>query len=355
MSTPPRDSARPPRVAHPDVWAAAREALFPRAWHLVATLADLPVPGSVAPIVLLPGVLDEPLILVRSEAGTIRAFSNVCTHRGAILVDQPGCPTALRCPYHGRRFGLDGRMRHAPEFETSPDFPGAEDHLPEVAVGVWGPFIFVSLDPLVPFTTLIQPVETRCGFLPIGDFQRDPTGDAVYEIEANWALWCENYLEGFHVPWVHPGLAAALDWRSYRTETVAWAVIQIGVASDGERFTLPEGHPDHGHPVVALYFHLLPFTTLNFYPWGLSVNVVEPLGPTRTRIRYQTWVWRPELRGFGAGGALNDVELEDDAIVERVQRGVRSRLYRPGRYAPAWEEGVRHFHALLRELGVVSD
>ena len=331
-------------------WETMVERVFPRAWMLVATTTDLPVPGAVLPLVLLPGVLDEPVLLVRGEGGEIHAYSNVCTHRGAVLVEAPGCLTSLRCPYHGRRFGLDGRLRHAPEFERCPEVAG--EHLPEVAVGVWGPFVFVALDPAVPFETLFAPIEARCGFLATAALTRDPAGEAVYEVEGSWALWCENYLEGLHVPWVHPGLAASLDWRRYHTEVAPWSVIQIGVGAGG--VALPPGHPDTGREVAAFYFHLLPLTTLNFYPWGLSVNVVEPAGPTRTRIRYQTWVRHPERRGTGAGGALDEVEREDDAIVARVQRGVRARLYRGGRYAPGWEDGVRHFHRLLADLGVSS-
>jgi choline monooxygenase len=86
---------------------------------------------------------------------------------------------------------------------------------------------------------------------------------------------------------------------------------------------------------------------LNFYPWGLSINVVVPLAVDRTRIVYRAWVADPSRRGKGAGGALDRVELEDEAIVEQVQRGVRSRLYDRGRYSPSREAGVHHFHRLL--------
>ena len=92
---------------------------------------------------------------------------------------------------------------------------------------------------------------------------------------------------------------------------------------------------------------LFPHTMLNFYPWGLSLNVVVPLAVDRTRIIYRTWVSDPSRRGKGAGGALDRVELEDEAIVQQVQKGVRSRLYDRGRYSPSRETGVHHFHRLL--------
>jgi choline monooxygenase len=86
---------------------------------------------------------------------------------------------------------------------------------------------------------------------------------------------------------------------------------------------------------------------LNFYPWGLSVNLVEPQSPSRTRVRFRAYVGDAALRGAGAGGGLHRVEEEDEAVVEAVQRGVRSRVYRGGRYAPAHERGVHHLHRLL--------
>lgn len=336
----------------PEAWAALHLPLLARTWHLVATVDQLPEVGAVLPVRLLPGVLDEPILLVRGEQG-IHACANVCTHRGALLVASACTVTALRCPYHGRRFGLDGRMQHAPELHGLPDFPGEDDHLAPVAVGVWGPFVFVSLDPVAPFAELVAPLAARVGWLPMGEFARDPAGERGFEVRASWALWCENYLEGFHVPWVHPALARTLDWRAYRTERAPWGVVQIGVApAGGEAFDVPAGHPDAGAAVAGWYFHLFATTTFNFYPWGLSVNVVEPTGPTSTRIRYQSWVWRAERRGVGAGGALDEVEHEDDAIVERVQAAIGARGYRRGRYAPGWEDGVHHFHRLW--AGVVE-
>lgn len=323
-----------------------------RSWQVVAGVEEVAEPGSVRPVTLLPGGLDEPLVLVRDAGGTLRALSNACTHRGALVAERPCRADALRCPYHGRRFRLDGRLLAAPEFDGAEAFPGPGDDLPAVAVGTWGPLVLVSLDPAMPLAEVTAEAERRMGFVPWSELRRDPDGDATYEVEAHWLLWCENYLEGLHVPFVHPALARALDWRAYRTEVDAWGSTQVGIAPEGGPvLPLPPGHPDAGGRVGALYVQLFPTTLLNLYPWGLSLNTVEPLGPARTRVRYRRWVWRPELRERGAGAGLETVEAEDDAIVESVQRGVRSRLYRPGRYAPRWEAAVHHLHRQVERLG----
>jgi len=88
----------------------------------------------------------------------------------------------------------------------------------------------------------------------------------------------------------------------------------------------------------------------NFYPWGLSVNVVQPLSVDKTKVSFLTYIWKAEKRSQGAGGDLDKVEMEDEEIVQKVQRGVRSRFYKHGRYSVIKERGTHHFHRLLAEF-----
>jgi choline monooxygenase len=174
-----------------------------------------------------------------------------------------------------------------------------------------------------------------------------------YEIDANWLLYVENYLEGFHIPFVHPSLARAVDFKSYATALYPRASVQVAqvqgaeLQGDAPRLRAPAGHEDHGRAVAAYYAWLWPNTMLNVYPWGCSVNVVQPLGPARTRVVFLPFVADAALAGSGAGTGLDAVELEDETVVQRVQRGVRARLYERGRYSPSRETGVHHFHRLL--------
>lgn len=155
-------------------------------------------------------------------------------------------------------------------------------------------------------------------------------------------------LEGFHIPYIHQGLVGTLDYGAYTVETQDWSVLQLGMAKPGEpAFELPRSHPDHGRPIAAYYYWLFPTTMFNAYPWGISVNAVTPLAVDRTRVSFLPFVWDESRRDQGAGSGLDRVEREDEAIVEAVQRGVRSRLYDRGRYSPAREGGVHHFHRLL--------
>jgi choline monooxygenase len=333
-----------------DGHGAALERLFPRTWHLMDVEEEVsPAPESARPVTLLPGCLDEPLVLTSDRDGEIRLVSNVCTHRASLVVDAPCKAATLRCRYHGRRFGLDGRLAAAPGFEGAVGFPTADDDLQQVPIGVWGPLRFASLRPEHPLEDLVAPLRERLAFLPVDGLRA--TEVRHYDVAASWLLYVDNYLEGFHIPFVHPGLLEALDFGGYATELTPLGSVQIGVAkADEPCFALPEGHRDHGRRIAAYYAWLFPCTMINAYPWGLSVNAVRPQGPDRVRVTFASYVVDSSLRGAGAGADLHAVELEDEAVVESVQKGMRSRLLRRGRYAPAREAGVHHFHRLMQRF-----
>ncbi|HYG61385.1 MAG TPA: aromatic ring-hydroxylating dioxygenase subunit alpha [Thermoanaerobaculia bacterium] len=348
-----RASTLPGRVySDPHWFALARERVFARSWQLVGDTDSVRVPGQVFPFTLLEGVLDEPLVLTRDGSDTVHCLSNVCTHRGTILCEGAGVEQVFRCRYHGRRFSLDGRFLSMPEFGEVEGFPSERDHLARVPLGRWGKFLFASLDPAFPLAELIAEMDARVGWLPLRDAVLDPARSRDYLVRANWALYCDNYLEGFHIPYVHSGLNAALDYGEYRTELYSWANLQLGVASGGDDdvFDLPASSPDAGQRIAAYYYWLFPNTMFNVYPWGISVNVVRPLAPDRTRVSFLSYVWDPSRLDRGAGTGLDRVEREDEAVVEGVQRGVRSRLYHRGRYSPTREQGVHHFHRLLERF-----
>lgn len=335
----------------PEVFARARERVFAPSWQLVADLDRIKVPGRVWPLTLLEGVLNEPILITRDRADAVHCLSNVCTHRGNLVAESEGVESGLRCRYHGRRFGLDGRFLSMPEFDGVEGFPSPADDLPRVPFGVWRKFVFASLAPAAPLRALLAAMEARCGYLPIEQAAFDAARSREYLVRANWALYCDNYLEGFHIPFVHAGLAAVLDYGAYRTELYPGSSLQVGVAGEGEEaFDPPAGSPDRGRRIAAYYWWIYPNTMFNFYPWGVSVNVVRPLAVDRTKVSFLTYVWDPSKLDSGAGAGLDRVEREDEVVVESVQRGISSRLYERGRYSPAREAGVHHFHRLLAEV-----
>ena len=310
-------------------FAAMRERVFARTWQWLGSLEDVAQPESLAPRALLPDLLDEPLLLARDAGGTLRCLSNVCTHRGNILVGEAGRAREIRCGYHSRRFDLAGHMTFMPGFREARDFPSASDDLPQVPFGTWESFGFASLAPAAPLEAFFEGISGEVG-------ERDPARDRDFVVRAHWALYVENYLEGFHIPFVHAGLNDAVDCAAYETRLTRYASLQLA--------------RDKAGSVAARYWWVFPNLMLNFYPWGLSLNVVEPLAIDRTRVAFRAYVTDPTRLESGAGAGLDQVEHEDERIVEAVQRGVRSTLYSRGRFSPTRERGVHHFQRLLCEF-----
>ncbi|MCK6447307.1 MAG: aromatic ring-hydroxylating dioxygenase subunit alpha [Planctomycetes bacterium] len=346
----PRRARTPPPSYYLDpAWhARTLERVFARTWHWLADAEDVAHAPSARPVVLAPGSLSEPLVLARDTHRELRALSNVCTHRGALVCDAARETKHLRCPYHGRRFDLTGHCLSAPEFDGVEGFPSAVDHLARVPVVERGPLVFAALAPEHEFASWFEPLAARLAHLPFARARYDAARSRDFEVDAHWALYVENYLEGFHVPYVHPELAELVDYASYRTELFPHGSLQIGEArGDEPAIEPPEGEPEHGLRIAGYYAWLFPATMLNVYPWGVSLNVVQPLSVARTRVRFRSYVWEPDALGRGAGGNLATVEFQDEHVVRSVQLALGARLRPRGRYAPGREDGVHQFHRLL--------
>jgi choline monooxygenase len=334
----------------PEALDLTKEKVFARSWQWVGDVDMVKVPGQVHPFTLLEGCLDEPCVFTRDTDDDIHCVSNVCTHRGNLVVEGPGNERFLRCRYHGKRFGLDGCFQHMPEFEECEGFPSESDSLPKVPFGKWKQFLFAGVRPAHPLADILADMDRRIGWLPIEQAVMESARVRDYMIRGHWALYVENYLEGFHIPFIHADLNSVLEYDQYATELFRHSNLQLGVSSGGEEvFDLPSSSPDFGKQVSAYYWWVFPNLMFNFYPWGLSINVVKPLGPDRTRVSFIGYAWDRSKMERGAGGALDRVEREDEAVVEMVQQGIRSRFYDRGRYSPKRETGTHHFHRLLQE------
>jgi choline monooxygenase len=335
----------------PEIYAEAREKIFANSWQFVGDTDRVPEPGCVWPFTLLDQYLSEPLLLSRNQSGGLHCMSNVCTHRGNLVAYEPCKSSQLRCRYHGRVFGLDGKFQFMPEFTEVKNFPSDSDHLKQLPLFTWGKLLFTSLNPVLPPEDFFGSMMQRIGWLPLDRLQFYPEYSKDYLVQANWALYCENYLEGFHIPFVHNSLSAVLDWGNYSTELFQYSNLQLGIAKNGAAsFELPPSSPDYGKQVAAYYFWVFPNMMFNFYPWGLSLNIVEPQSVSTCKVRFKVYVMDETKLNLGAGAGLDQVEIEDEAVVENVQRGIRSRFYAHGRYAPHHEKGTHHFHQLLAKF-----
>lgn len=330
------------------LFVQSKERIFAQSWQLVEANGYEQQTGNAFPFVLLPGFLDEPLVLACNETGKLDCFSNVCTHRGNILVHQPGKYKKFICDYHGRKFSTKGHFESMPEFSEAKNFPRICDDLHSVPVKQWNQFPFIALKETFDFDEVATVMDKYVDFMPVSQFRHAPEYSRNYLVNAHWALYCDNYLEGFHIPFVHPELNKMLDFKQYETVQFEHCNLQIGLGNPGvDCFDLPEGHINFGRHISAYYFWVYPNMMFNFYPWGLSLNIVKPLSAKQTKVSFHTYVFDETKFNKGAGLLLDKVEREDEFVVENVQRGISSRFYAAGRFSPTYEKGVHHFHSLI--------
>jgi choline monooxygenase len=325
----------------PSLPALERRAIFDRSWQLIAHACQLRDAGDHV-VADLAGL---PVLAVRGADGTIRAFHNVCRHRAGPIAQCDGLAArSLRCRYHGWTYTLDGQLKSAPEMAPAPDFDVAGIRLPQVQVRLWQGLVFAAIaTPAMDFDALVAGIDARIGsgrgLDSYGHHQR-----VGYDLACNWKAYIDNYLEGYHVPHVHPALNRMLDYRSYVTETERWHSLQ---------WSPLESSPGLYGNGDALYYWLWPNTTLNILPGRLQTNRVIPLAVDRCRVEFDFYYPQDDSEEARARREADlafsdEVQHEDLGICEDVQRGLASGSYVAGRLNPLRESAVHHFQELLR-------
>ncbi|MBC8100439.1 MAG: Rieske 2Fe-2S domain-containing protein [Armatimonadetes bacterium] len=340
----------------PTVLEAEKHKIFWKTWQPVGRLADVARPGDFFAC----DILGEPLVVSRGVDMTLRAFYNVCRHRGAQVARGKGNRKSLQCMYHGWTYGLDGKLMRAPEFEGVENWNAKDVCLPEVKVEAWGPWIFVNLDPDAPALADTSYGKVHSEIIGSG-FNIDNMAlieRRDYIIDCNWKVYVDNYLEGYHLPTAHPGLFRELDYDNYRVETFSdyskqHAPIRPAKAGDvrDRRYIRDETSESEAQ---ALYYWMFPNVMLNVYLDNTSINIILPLGPDKTLTIFE---WYFEQPGTGSGWesmqqiiAFSDqIQQEDIEICEIVQKGLGSRSYNTGRFSALRENGVHHFQTLVHE------
>ena len=308
-------------------------------------------------------LLGKPFFLQRGQHGRLNCFPNVCTHAWHPLVGSSSVGGAIICPQHGRQFDNEGRFVAQAGFEKVDGFPRESDHLRNVHVDEWGQWVFVSTsDPLAPFREFIETVQQSVPGIKLASLRRHRFDGEVREVDGNWKQHAWNYMDNFHIRFVHKGpggLADAIDLASYRTELYKFSALQWAYARDekngfdpqllADRFLDPKNPT---RKVFALWWFIFPNITLNFYPWGLSVNVYMPISgkPDKTLFLWFQYALDEEKFQRRNSTWLSDqVDAEDIEAIGLVNTGAKSGFAPRGRFAPSEETGPHWFHRLAYE------
>jgi choline monooxygenase len=333
----------------PYVFATEKEKIFSRTWQVVAHSSQLSNPGDFLTIEFN----GEPLLLARAGDGILRGFSNVCRHRAGPVAEGCGSRKLFRCGYHGWTYALDGSLISATEFEGVDGFRPKEFSLAPLRVEEWFNLVFVNLDPEA------QPLATTLGDLPKQAAKFPFAGMKLferrtYDMKCNWKTYVDNYLEGYHLPTVHPGLNRELDFNAYVVEPHPNHVRQfspIRGAQPGD--TTTRRYQEAREDLTTDYFWIFPNWMLNCYPDNVSLNIVLPVEPERSLAIFEWYLPDADRAAPAAKASVefsNQIQIEDVAICETVQKNLRSKNYNRGRYSVTQEKGVHAFHRMYAQF-----
>ena len=331
----------------PAVLQLERHRIFRRTWQYVGRGDQVAEPGSFC----TSDAGGVPVVVVRDRDGVLRAFLNVCRHRGSLVCEGEGRRETLQCPYHAWTYGLDGTLRSAPRADRELVAPDRDAlGLVRLPVDTWGPFVFVNPDPdgapLADTLGELPELVAGAGF----DVDRLRFHHRSHsEYEANWKVCAENFLECYHCQVAHPSFSKVVDVSedAYRLEESPWFSSQYGpVKARWQGAFDPRGEVARGQ------FHFLwPNLTINVMPGhaNLSLGPILPLAPERTSRFLDYFVgpdvdeaWTQEMLEFDA-----QVGAEDTVLVERVQKGMRAGALDHGHLLVESERLIAHFQRLL--------
>jgi choline monooxygenase len=336
----------------PDAFEKEKERIFARTWQVVGRCDQVANAGEYFTTELV----GEPLLIVRDSDGKLRGFYNVCRHRAGPPAEGCGSRKVFRCGYHGWTYGLDGELISATEIEGVEGFRPEDFALAPVRVEEWFNFIFVNLD------AEARPLRETLGDLPVqaGKFQFEAMKlfeRRTYEMNCNWKTYVDNYLEGYHLPSVHPGLNRELDYNAYVVEPHAEPPSQyvrqfspIRTAQAGD--ATPRRYAEAREDLTTDYFWIFPNWMLNCYPDNASLNIVLPVAPERSLAIFEWYLPEKDHSSPAAKASVefsHQIQVEDVGICEIVQKNLRSRSYSRGRFSVKQEKGVHAFHRMYAE------
>lgn len=333
---------------NPAMLSYEMERVFWRGWQVVGCTKQVQNPhdyftGSLGSV---------QYVICRNEQGELNAFHNVCRHHAAPVASESGCKTCFICPYHGWTYSLDGKFQKATRLSGIQNFRAHDNGLLPINVSTWGPFVLINLEAhrghsqldtnIIEFEWLGN-ASTRFASASI-DADLCHVARKEYNINCNWKVFCDNYLDGgYHVPFAHRDLAEGLSLESYTTEVFEKVSVQSCNTGDGSQRL--------GN--AAFYAFVYPNFMINRYgPW-MDTNLVLPITATRCRVIFDYFL-DPSLTGeekFIKQSLCDSetVQMEDIALCEGVQRGLDSPAFNKGRYAPGVEMGMYQFHCLLEK------
>jgi len=345
----------------PQFLALEEKLLFAPGWIYAGRAAELARPGNIQPV----KIAGQPVLLLRNRSGEVKAFHNVCSHRNALLLREPvsGRPT-LTCPYHAWSYDLDGRLVRTPhiggqDIDDCPELDKETLGLKPVRLDSWAGLLFVNLTGDAPaLADWLQPLTERWADYDFSALRYG--GGRSYELDTNWKHAIENYLESYHLPWVHKGLNSYSRMSDHYTffagSDAAGQGTTVYAPGSLRGMSLPGQSLPAELAARAEYPVIFPNLMTGLQSDHFYLIDVLPDGPLRTRERFEIFFFGDEAMTGELEAIRSEtierwdtVFLEDIDVVERLQQGHASSAATGGRFSPAQDQAVHHFQRRLLE------
>jgi choline monooxygenase len=319
----------------PETLAGERRTIFSRTWQLLAPASRLAERGQYAAA----DIAGIKVFAIRGRDGKIRAFKNVCRHRGAqLLAEGTGRCATIRCPYHQWVFDDQGNLVTAPWFGEDPDFDPAQWPLEAIDTAEWRGLLFVAIDPQEPLEAQLGDLIAEIADEPVESYTATATESVFFD--ANWKIYTDNFVEGYHIPGVHPKFFAAIDFEDFKTTAHRGFV----------RMTAP---PREGLFYRGKWLWMWPNWTLSLFQGGMNTSRINPLGVGRTEQIYHFYFadTSPETEASRSRTIESNLAVvrEDYEICAATHRNYAAGAYTAGPLSPRHEQGVHYFQSRVRE------
>ena len=319
----------------PAIFDRERRGLLSGSWQLLGAASRVAEPGQY----VAENVAGIQVLAVRGNDGQLRAFRNVCRHRGARLVELGhGRLKHIRCPYHCWTYRTDGSLANAPWFGDAPGFDPSDWSLESIGVATWRGLLFVSLAPMESLQSQLGATPDELSDVPVESFEH--CRRVRLSFDANWKIYTDNFVEGYHIPGIHPAFYAAIDFEQFRT-------------SAGDNLVKMTAPPRDGLFYQGRWYWMWPNWTLSLFQGGMNTSRINPLAADRTELIYDFYFSSnggPDESARSDTIARNlDVVREDFSICLETHNNYVSGGYQPGPLSPRHEAGVQWFQQRYRD------
>ncbi len=323
-----------------NIFDIERKKIFLKSWHLIGSESLVPNTGDT----IIKEILNQPIILSRHKDKSIKAFYNVCQHRGGPLLRKDDCIAVFQCKYHGWIYNINGELKKTREFKGVKNFKSENYNLKPISLKSWMGLIFITFgakDEI--FFDQLEEIKNQISPFDFSSFLYHSR--VSYSIKCNWKTYVDNYLEGYHIPFIHPRLNKLVDYKSYKTELFSNYSLQSAPIDP----TLSPYKSNTGSKNLAYYYTLFPNILLNIAPGRLQTNIIEPVSSKSCLVHFDYY-----FEEIDDDILKNDFEFseeiqqEDIQICEEVQKGLESKGYDQGRISIQSEKGLHHFQSILK-------